>query len=379
MKSLVLWFCLAASALAQEPRFVYPVPPEGSFTRRNVSYMTTGNETYSFDLYQPAASSSPPPVVIFVNVVGKMLGNAPFRDHPQYVGWGKLVTAGGYAGVVMESDPQKPVPSFDQLIAYLQKNAAALRIDAQRIVIYSCSANVQAGMPLLTDPARSYLKGALVFYGYGTVNQYRMDLPVMVFRAGLDSRTLNANLDEIVAGAIRRNAPWSVSNGSALHHGFEVVDDNEQSRALVRQALTFIADAFDPRLHSTASMLNESEAAGFAFSGDWKKAADSYQRMVAADPGNSFGHWRLAEALAAQSDHQRAIDHFRRALELGNQNVGIISVAAAREAVALGATDVAFEFLEKVKTIRGLANRLKDDPAFAGLRNDPRFQRIVGP
>jgi len=379
MKSLVLLFCLAAATVAQTPRFVYPVPLDSSFTRSNVVYMTTGNETYTFDLYKPAAASSALPVVIFMNVVGKMLGDAPFREHPQYVGWGKLITANGYAGIVMESDPRNPVQSFDQLIAHLQKNAAALGVDPHRVVIYSCSANVQAGMPVLTDPARSYLKGALVFYGYGVVNQYRGDLPVMVFRAGLDSRTLNTNLDAIVAGAIRRNAPWSVSNGSALHHGFEVVDDTEQSRALIRQALTFISDAFNPRMQSTASMLTEAEAAGFAFSGDWKKAAEAYERMVFADPGNSFGHWRLAEALAAQSDHQRAIDHFRRALELGNQNVGIISVAAAREAIALGNTDVAFEFLDRVKTIRVMADRLKDDPAFAALRNDPRFQQIVGP
>jgi len=377
MKTLFLAVCFSIPVLAQTPRFVYPVPPDSSFSRRNIIYNPGTPESYSFDLYKPAKQSGSLPVVIFVNIVGKMLGPAPFRDHPQYVGWGKAVTSIGYAAVVMESDPKKPIESFDKLIAYLQKNAATLGIDATRIVIYSCSANVQAGMPILTDPERLYLQGALVFYGSGKVNHYRMDLPVMVFRAGLDNRNLNAGIDEIVAGALRRNAPWSLVNGSVLHHGFEVFDDNEQSRSLVRQALTFIQESFDPRLQRTPAMLNEAEAAGLAFSGDWKQAAESYQRMVAADPQNSFAHWRLAEALAAQSDHLNAITHFRQALVLGNGNVGMISVAAAKEALAVGDKEAALEFLKNVKTIRVIADHLGDDPAFSSLRGDPRFAEIT--
>jgi len=378
MKALLLSLCFSVPVLAQAPHFVYPVPPDSSFSRRNIIYNPGSPESYSFDLYKPARQSGSLPIVIFVNVVGKMLGSAPFRDHPQYVGWGKLITSIDYAAAVMESDPKKPIESFDKLIAYLQKNATTLGLDATRIVIYSCSANVQAGMSILTDPKRPYLKGALVFYGSGNVNQYRMDLPVMVFRAGLDNRNLNTSIDEIVAGAIGRNAPWSLVNGSVLHHGFEVVDDNEQSRSLVRQALTFISDSFDPRLQRTALMLNEAEAAGFAFSGDWKQAAESYQRMVAADSQNSFAHWRLAEALAAQSDHYNAITHFRQALVLGNGNVGMISVAAAKEALAVGDKEAALEFLKNVKTIRVIADRLNDDPAFSSLRGDPRFAEITG-
>lgn len=379
MKTLIFSLCIGVSALAQNAHFVYPLPAESAIAKRNIVYMTSGAESYSFDLYKPAVPSASLPVVIFVNVVGKVLGPVPFRDHPQYAGWGQLIAGNGFAAIVMESEKQKAVYSFDQLVAYLQANDKALGIDASRIVIYACSANVQAGIPILTDPARKYLKGALVFYGYGQVNQYRMDLPVIVFRAGLDGRSLNANLDQIVAGAIQHNAPWTLINASDMHHGFEVVDDNEQSRALIRQALAFIADVFNPRLQSSTSQINEAEAAGYAYSGNWKDAAQSYQRMVEADPKNSFAHWRLAEALAALAEHRNAIAHFRQALLLGNGNVGMISVAAAKEAMALGDKDTALDFLRNVKTIPVVVNQIKDDPAFQPLRDDPRFAEIIHP
>jgi hypothetical protein len=64
---------------------------------------------------------------------------------------------------------------------------------------------------------------------------------MFVVRSGRDQFPgLNEALDRFVAGALAANLPITVVNHAAAAHAFELFDDTEVSRHLVRQMLAFI-------------------------------------------------------------------------------------------------------------------------------------------
>ena len=66
-------------------------------------------------------------------------------------------------------------------------------------------------------------------------------VPMLFLRAGGDwFPGLNAALDKVVAKAIQRNLPVTYVNHAAGTHGFELDQDNELSREMVRRVLRFL-------------------------------------------------------------------------------------------------------------------------------------------
>jgi hypothetical protein len=84
--------------------------------------------------------------------------------------------------------------------------------------------------------------------------------------------------------------------------------------------------------------------------------------------------------LAGTGDLAGALASYRKALELGDPNVGMISAASARLALRLNDRDEAIRWLQNVRgdAFAGFRRNLRNDPAFASLRDDPRFTEIFG-
>jgi hypothetical protein len=67
------------------------------------------------------------------------------------------------------------------------------------------------------------------------------DVPLFLIRSGRDeSAGVNDTIDLFVAAALRRNLPLLLVNHAAAPHAFEIQDDTEVSRWVVRQALAFL-------------------------------------------------------------------------------------------------------------------------------------------
>jgi hypothetical protein len=58
--------------------------------------------------------------------------------------------------------------------------------------------------------------------------------------AGLDDADLNGGIDRFVQIALSKNLTLNVANHATGHHGFDVQDDNERSREIIRQTIQFI-------------------------------------------------------------------------------------------------------------------------------------------
>jgi hypothetical protein len=74
-----------------------------------------------------------------------------------------------------------------------------------------------------------------------TIDEIRTDLPLFLARAGQDQTPrLNESLDRFISGAIERNLPITIANHASGVHAFDLVDDSDASRTIIRQLLLFL-------------------------------------------------------------------------------------------------------------------------------------------
>jgi hypothetical protein len=67
------------------------------------------------------------------------------------------------------------------------------------------------------------------------------DIPLFLARAGLDRMPhLNDTLDRFIAQGLARNLPMTVVNHATGPHAFDLFDDSDTSREVVRQILAFL-------------------------------------------------------------------------------------------------------------------------------------------
>src|SRR5688572_25167643 len=114
------------------------------------------------DLYLPARPpQDPPPVVVFVNGVGPVNG-IPMRSWGIYRSWARLAAVRGLAAVVHDVRRGHEAEDAAAALAHVHREAKALGVDGDDIVLWSCSANVRVGWPLATDPANGHVKAAVI-------------------------------------------------------------------------------------------------------------------------------------------------------------------------------------------------------------------------
>jgi dienelactone hydrolase len=367
----------AASAARAEDRFLGPAPtgPELVSTRV-LTYATVGEKALKADVYRPASVSALVPLAVFVNGIGADW----MRGHAQYAGWARAVTTRGLAGVAMDAREGHTAEDVRALLAYLGTRPE-LGLDTSRVALWSCSANVKAGLPLAMDPSFGAVKAAVVYYGTADVERFRPEVPVLFVRAGLDNPGLNRGLDALVAQANAQNVPVQLVNYPAGQHGFDLRDDTATTRRLIDATLDFMATALRPETTAEiAAGHAKAAAAGATFRGAWDEAVASYEGLVKHDPKDAIAWQRLGEARVALRQHEAALAAFDKALGLETPNRGIVTFAAARAHAALGQTDRALERLLAMKRwIRFFKDELAGAPLLAEVRRHPRYGELAAP
>jgi len=265
---------------------VETIPGMDKVAVKTVVYKTVADRQLEMDVYAPPeGAAGPMPAVLFVNGVGDFPGQRKLRTWGQYTTWPRLVAASGMVAVTFDSrGGNDNVADVTDALAYVRGHGREMGLDPGRLAAWACSANVNSAMTVLMQPGASPLQAAVLYYGGGDAPELRMDLPVLLARAGKDRPQMNAVLDRLAARALQANAPWTVLNVPGGHHAFDVLDDTEESRAAIRATLAFLRARLEPPPAAPERVVNEGRAAAaHVMAGEWEEAEAAYARFVERD------------------------------------------------------------------------------------------------
>jgi len=250
-------------------RVVYRIPGMEAVTvRSDLEYGRNDAGPLTLDLYAPSDRKPGALLPAVVIVAGypdpgfqKYLG-CRFKEMGATESWGRLLAASGIAAIAYAN--REPVADGRALLEFVHENAASLGIDAERIGLWSCSGNSPLALALLMDGPR--VQCAAFCYGYmldpegadivgplsrayGFVNpcagrsagDLPPDVPLFLARAGQDQTPrLNETMDAFVRGALGANLPITLANLPGAPHAFDLMQDDEASRDVIRQILAFL-------------------------------------------------------------------------------------------------------------------------------------------
>ena len=237
--------------------------------RRNLTYRSTSGSRLLMDVYSP--SSQPgrrAPAVLaplaYPDAEARVLMYGPLTS------WAQLIAASGMAAVLYGTEA--PEEDLHAALRHLRADAAALELDMDRLGLFAASGNVTVALSALMRDRR--VRCAALLYGYTmdldgstavadmgrqagfvdacagkSVTDLPVDAPMLFVRAGRDHFPgLNEALDRLIARALARNLPFTLINQATGGHGFDLDEDTEMSRGIVKQVLAFL------RLHLDANV-----------------------------------------------------------------------------------------------------------------------------
>ena len=253
-------------------RVVYRMPEEEAVTvRRDVVYQETEAGALTADLYYPPdwKSGERRPAVVFVigysDLGARRVLGCRFFEMESFISWGRLTAASGMVAVTYATGAE-PASDVYALLRYVRQNAEALGIDETRIGVWACSGHVPNALSVLMQEGSDSLRCAALCYGITldldgsthvaesaaalrfatpaagrSVEDLPRDLPLFIARAGQDDFPhLNETMDRFVAKALAANLPVTLVNHPTAPHAFDLMQDSETSREIVRQILAFL-------------------------------------------------------------------------------------------------------------------------------------------
>jgi acetyl esterase/lipase len=276
MKIASLLLC-AATAMAQAPapqnqppqfdvvksHNVLHVPgQEKAKLHSDVVYASPNNEPQKTDIYLPAGVKTTDrlPVVIALSGADKA------KHWGFYKELGQLIAAHGMAGVIPDKryqrgQRQEGADDILALMKFVAENGAKYNLDGSRICLWAFS----GGGLLMSVGLRGEtpeVKCIVNFYAVSDISRFpgaTADMatsplnplhrlreaeveklpPMLVVRAGKDNPDLNAGIEEFIQTAFHRNAKIMAINYAGGQHGFDLLDDNDFSRTVIKRALEF--------------------------------------------------------------------------------------------------------------------------------------------
>jgi len=258
-------------------RMVYVVPGMDRVrVLKDITYKRIENDALKMDVYLPfmAKSTSRLAAIVFIHG-GPLPTDLPSqpKEWGVFTSYGQMAAARGFAAVTFNHrffGPQRLLDAqgdIDDLITYIRDHASELGIDKDRIALWAFS----GGGPFLSHALKnppSFIRCIVAFYAIMDIRPLRSQTPssisddtlkdfspvfalsqregglppMMIGRGGLDNPVLNSTIDQFVELALRKNLLVDLCNHPNGHHGFDVRDDDDRSREIIRHAIEFIRD-----------------------------------------------------------------------------------------------------------------------------------------
>ena len=254
-------------------RIVYSIPGMKAVkVRKNITYKTVAGESLKMDVYSPEGAKTGRAAIFFIHGgrVPRNLLTTP-KDWGAFVSYGQLAAASGFVAVTFNHrfyaweslrDSQSDV---NDAITYVREHAGSFGVDKSRIILWAVSAGgIFLSEPLQKNPP--YLRCIVALYAEldlqserkvapstvsdETLRQFsplfflrepeKRIPPIFIARAGLDDAEMNAGMDRFVQVATSRNLTIDFMNHPTGHHGFDVDDNDDRSREIIKRAIEFV-------------------------------------------------------------------------------------------------------------------------------------------
>ncbi|MFI8766943.1 alpha/beta fold hydrolase [Streptomyces sp. NPDC053792] len=207
------------------------------------------------DLHLPDADG-PRPAVVFVHGGPIEPDRRPTpRDSPFFLGYGRYAAGAGVVGVTadlrLHGLADYPQAAQDLADAVEQVRADP-RVDGDRIAIWFFSTGGLLAADWLAAPP-SWLRCVAANYpalaplpGWKAVEPRFTPVatvgtadgpPFVLTRAGLEHEAIAATVEEFLAAAEKRGADVEIIDAPHAHHGFELVDPTDESRAVLERSM----------------------------------------------------------------------------------------------------------------------------------------------
>jgi hypothetical protein len=222
------------------------------------------------DIYYPPRfgfQTKLPAVIIvlgYTDEAGKKLVGSEFRSYAYFTSWSRVIAASGLAAIIYQStDPEKDIIA---LLNYIDSNSDKILIDQDRLAAFSVSAHTPTMISTSLGNTPTNFKCAAALYGFfltndfkylpqiDSISQYRgfktprlpdpvnwrEDLAILIIRAGKDNVPfINQSLSTFYEDAMIQNLPVTLINYPTGLHGFDVYNNNETTRQIIKNTIDF--------------------------------------------------------------------------------------------------------------------------------------------
>ena len=335
---------------------------------KNIQY----NSTYKFDLYQPVRPYDSTLIIIMNGFGDPNQKNADYQ-----IAWAKFLAEDGINAITFESHREDVAGDFDALIQHIQQNATKYSIDPEKIGIIAFSGNVVNSLPIITDAKRTAIKSAIIYYGYGKVTDYRLDLPMFFVRSGLDNINLNKNLDTLLAKGLAHNAPWTIHNHPSGHHPFEFSDPEDVSIQVLKNTLAFVHQTTTKKYRATlADKMLETKAGTALYTNNWKDAILYYDQITKKVPA-ADNFLKLGNAYYGGGNYMDALHAFDASLAKGEFRLRDLCIPATLAAAKLKNKDLLLKWATLLAKAPGGKYFLKTTAEFSFMHEDASWNDLL--
>jgi len=243
--SVLLLFAIAETSFSQDPfhdKLVLQTPGMSKVkVDSNNVFLKINDTTLTFDIYYPSNFNykTDLPVVIFNNGVGFM----DLNRWGQYTNWSRLIADNGMIAITHKGRPGSALADCEALLDYLQRHAKEFHINAERMGLWTCSANSRVGMRLAIKTRPALIKTLVVYYGSpDSLGQLRQDLPTLIVRPGLDAQFMNMGIENFVQAALQQDMRIELINFLNGVHAFDLFTNTDESREVIRKTVSFLKE-----------------------------------------------------------------------------------------------------------------------------------------
>jgi acetyl esterase/lipase len=245
-------------------RLVYAVPGMAHVQRHSdiVYTQRAAGGDLLMDVYTPPDLPAGAKLPGVICIHGGPVKAHRVKDWGAFVAWGELLAASGLIGVTFDHHYhttkalEAAALHIQAALTFIRARSDAYHLDPDRLGLLAFS----GGGPFLSAALRDqpgYVRCLAAYYALLDLRAGRShasaireafspsafltagSVPVLVARAGRDRANINASIDSFVAAGESVGAPVTRLAHPTGRHGFDIMDDDDQSRAIIAATVEF--------------------------------------------------------------------------------------------------------------------------------------------